>query len=197
LTYTDLQTAVASYLHRSDLTSLLPSFIEYGRIRLFDRLRVPEMVQKATITLTSGEGALSQDLVAIHSVLDDTDPLEAVALHEARQFGSGVYAVQGVTLVAPGYSSLEVIWYDRPLTLVGASGSATRTVLDAYPQLWLQAALAEGFRYLDDTENEQKALQRLESEVVSANARASTSMFPSAPAMRDRGRNVYAGGSGL
>jgi hypothetical protein len=196
MTYTELQTAVANYLHRTDLASFLPSFIEYGRIRLFDQLRCPEMLTRAAVTLTAGEGALSQDCVSIKAVLDDTTPLNQVGLDEVKAYSSGVYAVQGLTLLAPGYSSLNVVYWERPLTLVGASGSATRTVLEAYPQLWIQAALVEGFAYLDDTENEDKARTRLEDEITKANARAMRVIYP-VPVVRNTFVNVTAGGTGL
>lgn len=199
MNYGDLKTQVALFLHRSDLTTIIPDFIEYGRIRLFDQLSVPEMLQRSTLSLTSGEGALSQDLVGIRTVYDAANsiPLNQVSLDIVRVYSGGAFAVQGQTLVAPGYSELEVIWYERPLTFVGAADSATRTLLDAYPQLWLQAAMVEGFIYLDDAEGEQKARARLDAEVQAANARANKSQFAPGHAPTNYFTDVTCSGSGL
>ena len=199
MNYGAFKTQVAQYLHRTDLTSLVPTFIENGRIRLFDQLRVPEMVRRSTLSLSSGEGALSQDFVGIRTVYDasDNQPLDQVSLDAVRVYTTGVYAVQGQTLVAPGYTSLEVIWYERPLTFLGAADSATRTLLDAYPLLWLQAALVEGNIYIDDAEAEQKARARLDAEVQAANVRAFKSMFGPGHVSSGLGVNVVCGDSGL
>ena len=49
-TYSELSTALANWLHRSDLTSRIPEFIAMGEGYLNRKLRVKEMEESATIT---------------------------------------------------------------------------------------------------------------------------------------------------
>jgi hypothetical protein len=169
MTYGDLKSQVAAYLHRTNLTAQIINFVEYGRINFSDTLRVGEMVAKQTVTLTNSEGALSQDMVELIEVLDGTKPIPLMTLAWSRD-GAWGYSIQGQTIVS-GTTPLEVIHYARPLTFVGSADSATRTVLDAYPQIWIQAALKEGFRFLDDERNEAKADARLRDLITEANRR--------------------------
>lgn len=54
-TYSDLQSAVASYLARSDLTSQIPDFIRLAEIRLRRELRIRQMLRSVTTTTTGGD----------------------------------------------------------------------------------------------------------------------------------------------
>lgn len=198
MNYGDFKTMVGSYLHRADLTTRIPEFIEFGRIRATDRLRVVEMEAKQNVLLTSGEGSLDEDLVAIRAVKDgDTNLLQV----SPGQLDTGVtgccYAIWGSTIAAPGLSDVDVYCYLRPETLVGASDSATRALLTYYPDIWLQAALVEGFRYLDNTDGETKAQDRLDSAIQAANARSAAARHGVGLAMSDPASNLSAGGAGL
>lgn len=170
-TYTTFQAMVADHLHRSDLTTQIPDFIEAGRIRMSQVLRVPDMGATGTVTITSGAGTLPTGTVQVLSV-KDTYELRQVPLEEIPIYDSGVYAIRGLTLLVPGGSSVTVSYLAAPATLLGAAGSATRTVLDAFPQIWLQAALIEAYRWLDDERNEAKAAARFAEEVAQANSSA-------------------------
>ena len=52
-TYDELKTAVANWLHRSDLTSRIPEFISLGESHLNRNLRVREMEYESTLTLST------------------------------------------------------------------------------------------------------------------------------------------------
>jgi hypothetical protein len=200
MTYLEFRTLVAGYLHRTDLTAAsLVNFIEFGRIRLFDDLRVAEMETTATVTITSDEGSLSTDLVEIRSVQDgDGLELERVGLLELIPgVNTYQYSVRGHTIIAPGQSSLEIAYYARPTTLVGAADGATRTLLDAYPSLWLQAALVEGFRFTQDYAAEANVAQNLAREIEKANSANTGGRMGVKPSQKDPRRVVTAGGSGL
>ena len=183
MNYGDFKTLVAGYLHRSDLTSSIPGFIELGRIRATDRLRVVEMESKATVIVTSDEGPLDEDLVSIRSVVASGAELKQVPVGQVTAVEGDVYAVYGGAIVAAGQSSVDVYGYFRPDTLLGTADATTRTLLSYYPSIWLQATLAEAYRYLNDTENEGKALDRLEAEVTAANTRSANSRYGSGPAV--------------
>jgi hypothetical protein len=200
MTYSEFRTLLAGYLHRTDITSAsLVNFIEFGRIRLFDDLRVAEMETTATVTITSDEGSLSADLVEIRSVQDgDGLELERVGLLELIPgVNTYQYSVRGHTIIAPGQSSLAIAYYARPTTLVGAADSATRTLLDAYPSLWLQAALVEGYRFTQDYAAEANVSQSLAREIEKANSANTGGRMGVKPTQKDPRRLVTAGGSGL
>lgn len=195
--YTAFQALVASYLHRSDLTSLIPTFIEHGRIRMCRDLRVAEMETWATVTLTDGVGDLSSDVAAIRYVRGPSGPLEEAEIQTVLEATTeSVYCVTGLELRAPGCGTVDVYYWERPVTLVGAAGSATRTVLSVHPNVWLFAALVEAAVYLEDDAREVRLQQRLDAEIAQANAAASRVRF-SRPAMSDTVANIAATGSGL
>jgi len=52
-TYAELQTEIAGFLSRSDLTSKIPNFIAYAEAKLNRKLRLREMEQTATASYTS------------------------------------------------------------------------------------------------------------------------------------------------
>ena len=50
MTYADLKTNIANYLNRSDLTSEIDIFIDNTEAELNRKLRVKEMIKRATAT---------------------------------------------------------------------------------------------------------------------------------------------------
>ena len=57
-TYSDLKTTVANYLARSDLTSVIPDFIQLAEYRLQRDLRIRQMLVVATASTTAGDSTL-------------------------------------------------------------------------------------------------------------------------------------------
>ena len=58
-TYANLQTSIANYVARSDLTTQIPDFIKFAETRLRRELRIRQMISLATITATAGNAAAS------------------------------------------------------------------------------------------------------------------------------------------
>ena len=58
-TYAELQTTIAGYLARSDLTTQIPDFIRLAEIRLRRDLRIRQMLNSTTLTCTSGTATVS------------------------------------------------------------------------------------------------------------------------------------------
>ena len=52
--YANLKTNIASYLARTDLTEQIPMFISLAEKRLNRDLRLRQMLQQSTFSLTSG-----------------------------------------------------------------------------------------------------------------------------------------------
>ena len=58
-TYAELQTTIAGYLARSDLTTQIPDFIRLAETRLRRDLRIRQMLNTTTLTCTSGTATVT------------------------------------------------------------------------------------------------------------------------------------------
>jgi hypothetical protein len=69
-TYAELQTAVANFLARSDLTAQIPDFIALAEGRMSRELETRSQEKRATATLTTGDEfiALPTDMREIREV---------------------------------------------------------------------------------------------------------------------------------
>ena len=61
MTYSELQTNIASYLHRTDLAAKVPGFIALAEAFMFRELQVKEMQISVAGTTTGGYGTLPAD----------------------------------------------------------------------------------------------------------------------------------------
>jgi len=74
-TYSELQTTVASYLNRNDLTDIIPTFITLTENRLNRELRVRANMVRAQTTTTSGTAFydLPSDLIELRDISYDSN----------------------------------------------------------------------------------------------------------------------------
>ena len=68
MNYATLQTDVASYLHRTDLTAFLPGFVERAEAFLFRELPIKDLTTKVAGTTTGEYFTLPSDLGSISKV---------------------------------------------------------------------------------------------------------------------------------
>lgn len=66
--YSSLQTAVANYLHRSDLTAIIPDFISLAEAKLSRRLRLRAMEQSVSATISGNSTALPAGFREVRSL---------------------------------------------------------------------------------------------------------------------------------
>ena len=71
--YSDLKTTVANYLGRSDLTSQIPDFISLAEIRLARELRIRQMLDTATATMSINDSTVGipPDFLAMRDIFID------------------------------------------------------------------------------------------------------------------------------
>src|SRR5262245_10780943 len=62
-TYSELQTAVANWLNRTDLTERIPEFVALAEAQMNRRLRVRQMVTRAEATLASAFVDVPSDML--------------------------------------------------------------------------------------------------------------------------------------
>lgn len=157
--YADLQTAVAGWLHRADLTAIIPDLITLAEKRINREIRCADMETAYTGTIASGVIAVPSDFMAWKVVYINASPvgvLEPKTLEwlitnyptrsadsqpkfiarnasnfEFGPYPDSTYAVKGT--------------YYKKLTAVSSSWNALATT---YPDLYLMATLCEATPYI-------------------------------------------------
>lgn len=184
-TYTELQADVASYLHRSDLTTPIAEFIEKARLRIGRDLRSLE--QETTTTLTSPTNdvfTLPTDFLELRRANGDGVALRAVSQTELDYWtgsGVGVFGIHGRNLWAPGCTTVDITYFAQEAAL--SSGSTEHATMAAWPQIWLFASLAEAALYIRDWDLMDRMTALYQQEVQAVNRRAELARQGPAPAM--------------
>jgi hypothetical protein len=163
-TYTDLQTSIANFLARSDLTAQIPDFIALAEGRMSRELETRSQEKRSTASLTAGNEYifLPNDMREIREVKLNTSPLTVlkyyspVALDE-QYSSNGHGKPQGFSIVGlemklrpiPDSSyTAEIIYIGgvAPLTVA----APTNNILIRSPDAYLYGALAEAYAFLLD-----------------------------------------------
>ena len=159
--YGELKTAVADWLDRDDLTSVIPTFIDLAHAKLNRRLRVREMIQRSTAGITTQFSNLPPDFLELRNIqLNVTIPksLEYVTIEQMDQErGLGntarepvYYTLMGSTIEVfptPDQSyTLELAYYKDIPTM--SADSDTNWLLTKAPGAYLYGALLESAPYL-------------------------------------------------
>jgi hypothetical protein len=165
-TNAELETAVGNWLHRSDLTAIIPDLVMLGEKRIFREVRTRDMESALSVTIASGVAALPADFVELKHAYIDGTPIRTLEIRPAdwiyKKFTTrssdskpNTVAVEGSNLIFGPYPdsayTVKGIYYKR-LTAVSSSANALFT---KNPDLYLWAALAEAAPYL---KNDARAL---------------------------------------
>lgn len=182
--YTQLQADVASYLHRTDLSTPIQGFIEKARLRVARDLRSLEQETTATLTSpTAGVFALPANYVELRRVSSEDVPLRSANQNELDYWEDSadpaVYAIQGRNLWAPGATTVNITYFAIEAALT--SGGTEHPTMAAWPQVWLYASLVEGALYTRDFELQDRVLLLYSAEVEAINNRAEIGRQGTAP----------------
>lgn len=161
-TYSELQTTVASYLGRSDLTNAIPDFIRLAETRLQRELRTRQMLKSATATMTGGDNTvgLPTDFLEMRDIYVQGNPRISVTYlspsaftRDARTEDSGrpvYYTIIGSELefapIPDGAYTLEMLYFYKPTVL--SSTNSSNVFLANYPDALLYGTLAQAEPYL-------------------------------------------------
>lgn len=165
-TYSDLQTKIAQYLARTDLTSQIPDFILFAENRLRRELRTRKMLKLVSATMTANDSTLSLPadflrLRDIHLANTPARPLNfqspSIFFRNARTTDTGVpldYTIldaefQFAPIPDSAYSA-RMLYYAAPTYLSDANTS--NVFLANYPDALLYASLGEAEPYLMNDE---------------------------------------------
>lgn len=161
--YSTLQTTVADYLNRQDLTAYIPTFIQLAEADMNTRLRTREMIVRATTTNDDEFVRLPLDfLESINLQLTDgQSPLRFVTLDEAdiinkRQTYTAptFYSLMNgaIELVPPPATGddveIEMVYYGK-IPALSDSNTSNWLLLKA-PDVYLYGALVHAAPFLMD-----------------------------------------------
>jgi hypothetical protein len=93
MTYAELKSAIADFLNRQDLTSVIPTFIQLAEASINRTVRHRRMLSRATATLTSQFTDLPDDFLEAKNIQLNSNPvtpLSFVTLEHADLLRSGM-----------------------------------------------------------------------------------------------------------
>jgi hypothetical protein len=162
MNYTELQAAIASFLNRQDLTSVIPTFVSLVEANLNRVLRHRSMLGRATANLDTDFTLLPSDFLEAKNIQLNTNPvtsLRFVTIEHADLLKDGTtgqpqyYTLVGDTLeVVPSPDTsytVELVYYKK---LPALSSNSTNWLLTAHPDVYLYGALMQAAPYLKNDE---------------------------------------------
>lgn len=184
MTYATLQTDIAGWLHRSDLTAVIPSFIANAEARFNRRLRVRDQETSfASVELVDGAAALPDDFAEFKALWVDASPPQSLAVTTSEYVRSRptdaskpqYFAIEGSNVICwPTAGSIKGVYYAKIPAL--SDSNTTNWLLDAAPDLYLAESLSHACMYIKNAPRAAEfrgEADRIMSELISA-SRAST-----------------------
>jgi hypothetical protein len=166
-TYSDLQTSVANWLKRSDLTSIIPDFITLAEARIARDLRLRKQVTNTALSTVAGTQTVSlpSDFLEMENItLTNTTPPAALSVVTPeimdRKFPNGyvtgqpvVYTIVGDQVqLGPTPDAVYTVSLDYYQRFAALSTTPTNWLLTNHPSVYLFAALAEASGYVFNDE---------------------------------------------
>lgn len=181
MNYGQLKAAVSAWTNRTNLTALMPTFLELTEQRIYNGSRIngrdtPALRTSDMLTVVNPfAGTLPTDWLEIKrlswfsgtkKVALDYLPLERLSQMESMSGEPAYYSIRGGTVVyGPTFTNtVELIYYARPATPV-ADGDANILLTNA-SAIYLQGMLIEAGIYLRDPEMIAGALGEFRSAII-------------------------------
>lgn len=157
MTYTELQAEIAAYLHRTDLTARIPTFIALAEAYLFRELQIRETQIVTTITTTDDYAPLPADFSSLSRITMSGGAVEYALDYQAEPESVSTSAPTKFALEAgririhgAGTGAVATMYYvPKPPALSVVQPS--NWLLDVAPDLYLYASAMEGAKYTRDT----------------------------------------------
>lgn len=163
-TYTELKSAIADWLNRDDLTSVIPTFISLAEVGMERVLRTRNMLVRATATLDTQYSTVPSDFLEIRTAKLLTSPVQPLTfqskdvldqLDAERGNGGGKpldFTVAGnqirVSPAPDGEYTIELDYYAKLEKL--SDSVASNWILASHPDAYLYGALLQAAPYLQD-----------------------------------------------
>lgn len=162
-TYSELKSAIADWLNRSDLTSVIPSFIELAEAELTRNLRHRKMIARADAVINSEYTQTPLDWFQSQTLILETVPIttleyltpEALNAKRAASTANGkplFYTMIGTEIqvypVPSGDYTAEMVYYSKIPSL--SDSETTNWLLTLAPDIYLYGSLMQSAPYLQD-----------------------------------------------
>ena len=158
--YTSFVTVVESYLARTDLTTVIPDFIQMAQIRMSRDLRTEAMLKVATTSPSDNKVAFPTDFLELREMhFEGNPPILLEYQSPDLFFRNGQTSLSGrshyFTMLgtefqfAPSQNSsytIQILYYAQPTFI--SSTTSSNLFLAYYPDALLYATLAEAEPYL-------------------------------------------------
>ena len=155
MTYSELQTQIASYLHRTDLTAQIPTFIGLAEAVLFREINVKDLQTTATLT-TTGEyaplpadfGSLSKIEVTVNGLTYPLDYQSQPETSTGTVYPSKFAFENGqIRIFGAGTGTTGTLYYTPKIEALSGTNT-TNWLLDNAQDLYLFASCLEGAKYV-------------------------------------------------
>lgn len=168
-TYAELQSAVADFLNRDDLTSVIPTFISLAEAQMQRVIRHHKMMNRAEAEIENRYFALPADWLEtarFHVRGDRTYRLELTSMDDMLQLRQANADLTGrpshfahigdqleVYPTPDGTYSVELLYHQKIPAL--SVSNTTNWLLTDHPDVYLYGALMQSAPYLDDDQRMQ------------------------------------------
>lgn len=157
MSYTTLLADVQLWLHREDLSEVIPTFVSFAEAKFNERLRHRSMeTEFAEVALVSGETALPADFKGFKYLVSTTSPekplklvtLEFLKSQPLDSSRAQYYAIDGTNVVCyPTSGSIKGVYYAK----IPSLQTSTTNWLDDYRHdLYVYETLANACLYIKD-----------------------------------------------
>ena len=162
--YSELKTAIASWLDRTDLTDIIPDFIALAETRHKRDFKIRRMETRVTANTIDGSEfySLPDDYVAMRNIKLNTDPktpLEFLTPEIMDRLNAGsskgtpkAYTIKGNNIelrpIPDSVYQIEVSYYKHFTAL--SDSNTTNDMLTHHPDVYLYGALVEAEPYLQN-----------------------------------------------
>jgi len=165
--YGELKSTIADFLNRSDLTSVIPTFIDFAEAEFNRNLRVRQMVLRAEAQIDARFSAVPADFIEAKDLVivttNPVQPLEFITQQEMAQNRNTIYTAASTpkyfSVVGGQFEfvptpdqqySLEMSYFAKIDAL--SDDADTNWLLTDYPDIYLYTSLMHSAPYLKDDE---------------------------------------------
>lgn len=160
--YADLQASVANWLHRSDLTAVIPDFVAIAEARMSADLDARDMDVSTTLTTVSGVSTLTAPTDIMESrrmLITSTDPNRVLTYVTPEQLKvkypySTVTEPEVFTVIGPNFEfgpipdSAYTLQYIYRQKIPSLATNSTNWLMTKWPHAYLYATLCAAAPYL-------------------------------------------------
>lgn len=178
-TYTELKTAIADFIHKNNLTSVLDDFIDLCEAEMQRKIKLLEFETTGTVAVTAGSGTLPTGFIGARALSWDGAPdriLQYVTPDRLNRVNASdpsyvnYYTITGSTIKfandTDGTLNITYLAKFTPL-----SGSATtNAILTNHPSAYLYGSLIHASIYCKDAESAAGFKTLFEDEIRQINA---------------------------